>query len=162
MSGCEHWRDELDSFLDGELSESQVSAFQGHLPACASCREALEARRWLTDQISALPPTEVPPQFEAKFWARVAREEEAAAAPWTERLLAGLRVQWAVPVTGVAELAAWFSWAPAQRTEPGAELALNQWEILEVPDDFEMLTSEELELFAVLDVLEDWDGTEEI
>ena len=162
MSGCDRWSNEIDSYLDGELGERAVSDFRGHLPGCAACREAVEARRWLTDQIAALPPAEPSPQFEARFWARVAREEDADPVSGFQKLLAGLRAHWAVPVTAVAVLALWFSWSAPQRTEVGTELALSQWEILEDPDDFVLLSSDELELFALLDVLEDWDGTEEI
>ena len=162
MNGCDRWNNEIDRFLDGELTAPDAAAFEAHLASCPACADVIEARRWLTDQLAALPRPEVSPQFEARFWARIAREDDEKAANWLERIARGLRIRWAVPATLIAVLSLWFSLSPEPRTEVGTELALTQWEILEDPDEFELLASEELELFALLDVLEDWDGTEEI
>ena len=80
MSGCENWQNTIEPYLDGELDTQPLAQFEAHLPACSACRDALEAKRWLADQLSALPKPEASPRFEARLWARLAREEDAQAA----------------------------------------------------------------------------------
>lgn len=172
MSGCELWQNQIEPYLDGELEVQRLADFEAHLPACPNCLGELESKRWLADQLAALPNAEVSPQFEAQFWARIAREEDAAATSFLARFFAGLRTQWAVPATLVAVLSLWFSLGGPEQNELGPKLASapalaptlapTDWELLTNAEEFELLATEELELFALLDVLEDWDGSEEI
>lgn len=165
MNGCEIWQAEIEAYLDGELDASSRTDFEAHLPGCQNCTSALEAKRWLGDQLAALPQAEASPQFEAHFWARVAREADTTASG-VQKFLTGLRTQWAIPATLVAVLSLWFSLGGPEQTERVSELAPalapSDWEMLTDTEEFELLESDELELFALLDVLEDWDGSEEI
>lgn len=68
----------LLSFMDGELSETEVSTLESHLAACTGCREELEDVRLLSDEvsralgvISAVPPVS---DARARLDARVATE----------------------------------------------------------------------------------------
>ena len=161
MSGCENWQNTIEPYLDGELDTQPLAQFEAHLPACSACRDALEAKRWLADQLSALPKPAASPRFEARFWARLAREEDAQADNWFAHLLRTLRAQWAVPAGVVAVLGLWFSLngTPQELSQiPKA----SEWEMITAAEELELFESEELELLALLDVLEDWDGSEEI
>lgn len=41
---CESWKGKLDSYLDGELSEDEMHAFDAHLRGCSSCTADALAR----------------------------------------------------------------------------------------------------------------------
>lgn len=70
----------LLSYMDGELTETDVSALESHLAACSGCREEFEDVRLLSDEasqaldlISAVPPVA---DARARFDARVAAERQ--------------------------------------------------------------------------------------
>ena len=79
MTTCERQREQIGAFLDGELGAGEGAAFEAHLSTCAGCRQALEDQRQLAQAFAELAPVAAPPDFEARFWARIAREHEAPA-----------------------------------------------------------------------------------
>lgn len=155
MSGCETYSAQIGGYVDGELRAEERAAFEAHLPGCASCTEALGSQRWLAEQLLGLPRVEPGPEFEAQFWARLAREENASGGllAW---LRGHLRAEWVVASALAAVLVLVFS------TRDDTALAPADWEIVASVDQLELLETEELELLAALDVLERWDGSEEI
>jgi len=154
MSGCNRFGPELDAYLDGELDAETREGFEAHLPACASCNLALEKRASLDHALASLPRVEPSPQFEARFWARMARAEEPAG--WRARWFALPRLGWvAAGVALVAGLALLLS-----LRDPA--LSAQDWAIVADAEGFELLLEADPELLAALDVLEAWSGSEEI
>ncbi len=64
--------DKVYRYLEGELAPSERQELEGHLASCQICREAVEARRRLTEAASTLPDLEIPADFSAKVMARIA------------------------------------------------------------------------------------------
>jgi len=150
MSGCERWSSELGAYLDGGLAPEQTQLLESHLSDCASCRLGLEAQRRLAASLEALPRISPSPQFEARFWARLARDQEAQSKTgWGWRslklCLGGAAVGAIVLLLSLGN--------PALPDE--------DWEIVADAEQFEMLVEEDLELLLTLEVLETWDGSEE-
>ena len=155
MSGCRRWSREIGAYLDGELPAAARIPFEGHLPDCGDCREALEAQRELDLALRALPRIEPSPQFEAHFRARLARSQRETSRrgslrSW--RLLVGQVAFAAVTVTAIAWL--------VTRGDPA--LPESDWQIVAEAERFELLLDEDHELLWSLEVLEAWDGSEEI
>jgi len=155
MSGCETYTAQIGDYIDGELPAAERAALEAHLPGCAACSEALGSQRWLAEQLLVLPRVEPGPQFEAQFWARLAREADAPAGLFA-RLRRSLRAEWVVATALAAVLVLVFS------ARDDTALPATDWEIVASADQLELLETEELELLAALDVLERWDGSEEI
>ena len=155
MSGCRRWDAEIGAYLDGELPAAARISFDGHLPDCSECRESLEAQRALDLELRALPPIEPSPQFEARFWARLARSQDGTAGRGSSRSR-WLRVaEVAFVAVGVGALA-WLV------TLGDPALPEGDWEIVAEGERFELLLDEDHELLWSLEVLEAWDGSEEI
>ena len=154
MNGCEAYNHELDAYLDGELDPSTSEVLQAHLPGCGACSAALGRRECLEHGLRSLPPVEPSPQFEARFWARVARAEEGTS--WRERWLRVPRLAWIVGgvafVLGLALL--------TSLREPA--LSKQDWAIVADAEGFDLVFEADPELLAALDVLETWRGSEEI
>jgi anti-sigma factor RsiW len=150
MSGCERWGSELGAYLDGALDPEKMRQLESHLPDCASCCLGLEAQQRLTASLKALPRLEPSPQFEARFWARLARDQEAQSRTgWGWRSL-----KIALGAAAVGTIALLLSLGnPALPDE--------DWEIVADAEQFEMLIDEDPELLLALEVLETWDGSEE-
>ena len=162
MSGCRRWGAEIGAYVDGELPAAARISFDEHLPDCAECRETLAAHSAIDLELRALPRVEPSPRFEAQFWARLARaEEEKPARAWLR--------SWPVRVAEVAFVAAGvgaLAWlvTGGDPALPGdtALLERRDWEIVAEGERFELLLDEDHELLWSLEVLEAWDGSEEI
>jgi anti-sigma factor RsiW len=150
MSGCERWGSELGAYLDGALDPEQVQQLESHFSDCASCRLAIEAQRSLTASLKALPQIPPSPQFEARFWARLARDQEAR----SKTRWGWVSLKLALGGAAVGAIALMLSLGnPALPDE--------DWEIVADAEQFEMLIEEDPELLLALEVLETWDGSEE-
>jgi anti-sigma factor RsiW len=44
---CEHWRDRLEEWLDGDLAEDDRAGMEAHLGGCPACARHLDERRRL-------------------------------------------------------------------------------------------------------------------
>lgn len=159
MTSCDRFGSEVGAYLDRELPGALRLEFEAHLSGCAACREALAAQRQLGASLQALAPIEPSPQFEARFWARIAREEHTPGPlrAWLERWRLGARLEWALAATALAAVVLWFAWSPS-----GVLIPDEEWEIFADAEQFELLQLGDLELLGTLDVLETWDGSEEI
>lgn len=155
MRGCRQFGAEVAAFLDRELADRQASAFEAHLETCPDCRGALQAARALETSLGELPEITPGPQFEAQFWARLARAE-ASGAPreWRERLRGWRPVRWAGAGAALAAVAVLLS---VGHPAPSAQ----DW-VLITGDEFELVLEADPQLLASLDLLETWDETEEI
>ncbi len=144
---CADCRPELLAYLDHELGPAELSALEAHLSGCPDCRAALEAEQLLSGALGSLAAVNVPPDFEARFWARVAREREAPAGwgAWLKRR--------GLAFGGLAAVALAIVLALRNRAEPDVDP-----QIVANAEDFEMLEDPDLELIEVADMLEVGDG----
>jgi predicted anti-sigma-YlaC factor YlaD len=84
------------AYLDREIEGAELRAFEGHLAACASCRQAVEARRLIAAAAESLPAFQVPDGFAASVLARLGTEAGA-------RKPARRRIRiWAAAAAGLA------------------------------------------------------------
>ena len=179
MTACEREREQIGAFLDGELGAGERAALEAHLPTCAGCRQALEDQQRLARAFAALPAETAPADFEARFWARIARGEDDP-----QGLLARLR-RWISPGRALAlaataaallllflnsrlpetyEAVATVTVDPQVATEPAPALAARapspadtDVRILTDVRDVELLQDPEVDAISELDVLEEWD-----
>lgn len=152
MSGCRRWGGEIAAYLDGELPGEAAALFEAHLPDCSGCTAELAAWRGVDLRLAELPRLPLSAQFEARFWARLARSEEPA-----PRRSRWLRLPaFALAAAGVAGLLWLARPDDARLPEPGPDLEI----VAEA--DFELLVADDAEILWELDDLEAWDGSEEI
>ena len=162
MTGCDRYATGLGAYLDGELEPALASRLEAHLPDCEPCRTALTAHDRLAHALHELPGLEPGPQFEAGFWARLARDDRAGRGGLLRR-----GSTWALASAAALGAAALlFSLrTPAlpDQPPPGGPPALHSrdWAIVRDAERFELLESADLELVRALDVLEGWDAPEE-
>lgn len=55
--------DDVDAFVDGELSGGRLRAFEAHAATCEDCRSAVESARSLKASLQALPQRPAPRSF---------------------------------------------------------------------------------------------------
>jgi anti-sigma factor RsiW len=144
-------RSDLDAYLDGELAPEERAAFEHELERSSDLRRALQLRRELEDSLQALPRAEPSPQFEARFWARLARAEKPQGGRAAFLPLRG----WGPILAGPALAAAVLFLLLGNPSLPQSD-----WELLADGEGFELVLSEDPELLAALELLEAWDGTE--
>ncbi len=186
MTACEREREQIGAFLDGELEAGERAAFEAHLATCAGCRQAVEDHRQLARAFAALPAVAAPPDFEARFWARIARGEDApkgllarvfgwlspgrglalATAAGAALLLfrfVGLPPEHDSAATAAAEAVVTRDSLPAAEAAPAlaarAAPSPADTDVRLVTDvrDFELLQDPEVDAISELDVLEEWD-----
>jgi hypothetical protein len=90
-----HPREELSSYLDGELIPVRTEAMQAHLASCPSCRAELEALRELKAGLTTMPEITVPRSFALtpEMIVRPVSERERPAVPARARAMAsGMRL----------------------------------------------------------------------
>jgi mycothiol system anti-sigma-R factor len=77
MADCKQTLQELEQFLDGELSEGAHNAIQGHLDGCMDCLSAFDFEAELRQVISAKCGNEpVPPGLLEKIQACFGLDED--------------------------------------------------------------------------------------
>ena len=104
---CKRWEPLYSSFLDGEMSPADETAFGEHSNDCASCRDALESLRGLSEMLSV--SVEPDPGFIARFRARRSEEFEPAGPGFVWRWLAVRLAPLAVAAVLLAVVAVWSS-----------------------------------------------------
>ena len=113
---CEHARDQLTSYLDGELDGDRGSALRGHLRGCEPCRVVARDEAALRDGLRALPPLDPPVSLWAGVQARLATAEMADAQKPTWRRTLGrwaaqaIRPRYGALGLGVAAAIAILAW----------------------------------------------------
>lgn len=160
MTGCPRFGEELSAYLDAELDPGARAALEAHLADCPDCRAALGSLTWLDGQLAALPAIEASPQFEARLRARLVRAQEPRG--WRRapaRLRRAWRSEWNLPTAAAAAVAVAALLAlPLGRPAPPDP----EWALAADAEGFELVLTEDVELLATLDVLEEWDGSEDI
>jgi len=142
---CAERRAALVAYLDEELGATERAELESHLAGCPECRLALEAERRLSVALTSLSPVEPPPDFEARFWARIAREREHPAGWWARLFTRRL----ALAVGGAAAVAVAAVLALRPPAEPDIDLP-----IVTNAEDYELLEDPDLDVIEVVDVLE--------
>ena len=64
----------LTDYCAGTLDPVRTSELETHLQECAECRNLAEAQRAVWGMLEVWKPIEVSPDFDAKLYARIARE----------------------------------------------------------------------------------------
>jgi anti-sigma factor RsiW len=183
MTACERERERIGAFLDGELEAGERAALEAHLATCAGCRQAVEDHRQLARAFAALPAVAAPPDFEARFWARIARGEDApkgllarvvgslsrpvgragdGAGALLFRLVGSPPEHDAVATAAVEPVVIRDSSSAAEAAQApaaGAAPSPADTDVRLVTDvrDFELLQDPEVDAISELDVLEEWD-----
>jgi anti-sigma factor RsiW len=63
------FENQINPYLDGELSDAKLSAFEAHLQACPQCREEVEQYRGMLDSLHGIGDREVPPMLQDRLHA---------------------------------------------------------------------------------------------
>lgn len=80
---CERVREQLDSYLSGEISPPASSEVSSHLDGCADCAAELDVRRTLRESLkSAVQRSAVPPFLEARIRRTLANKQTERRSLW--------------------------------------------------------------------------------
>jgi len=140
----------LSAFRDGETSEEESRRVEEHLAACAPCRAA-QRRMLALDAMIARSEMEVPPGFRDLLYSRMEAEELLP----RRRNLFSFSFRWALPLAAAAALGLLLLFsreAPQGPAAPGNAPPVAARE---------ELTTEEREIVAYLELLEDPSSFEE-
>jgi len=168
MNGCELYAEQISAYVDGELPGDVARMFAAHLGDCADCTTALAAAEQVDRALRTLPELEPSAGFEAALRARLAAEPAPSPSParasargrgarhWlSQRLIASRPLEW-----GLAAAAALLLAVVLSQSNPALPEA--DWEVVASAESFDLLTSQDHELLYALELLESWDGSEEI
>ena len=158
---CKRDREEITAYVDGELAGEARAELESHIETCASCRAEVAAQERLAEAFAARPEVTPAGDFEARFWARVAREREAQGTSWV-RWLSWRHILGVAVVTAVALLL--FLPLPERPivsgplARPTATAKIDpDVKIVSNPKDFELLQDPDMDAISEVDVLETWD-----
>jgi anti-sigma-K factor RskA len=73
----------LMDYCAGALDANRAATFEEHLEVCEDCRRLVQAQREVWEKLDRWTPPAVSPDFDARLYARIAREEASSS-----------RVQW--------------------------------------------------------------------
>jgi anti-sigma factor RsiW len=147
---CADRREALLAYLEQELGSTERADLEAHLAGCEACRLALEAERRLSGALASLPAVEPSRDFEARFWARIAREKDAPVG-WRRRLFTW---RLALALGGAAAAVVAVVLAVRAPSEPDVDLQI----VANSDEDYEILEDPDLDVIEVSDVLEQLDG----
>ena len=157
---CRRNPENIAAYVDDELGPAERAELEAHHADCTACREQVAAERRLGELFAALPEVQPPGDFEARFWARIARERDPEAGRgvvarlrrwFSPRVLslglaaAGVAVLLLIPRGGT-------DLAPSPLHVPAADAP-----IVANSEDFEMVQDPDMDAISMVDVLEDWD-----
>ena len=72
---CEEMRAKLDAYIDGELSQDALRAFEEHAAACVDCKRELELAKLVRDALGEMPEEAAVPLSAQASWRRAVRAE---------------------------------------------------------------------------------------
>ena len=75
----------LLEYCAGTLDPDRALEFEKHAAECAECGRQVASQRALWQTLDQWTPAEISPDFDARLYARIAREE--AAPPWKKWLV---------------------------------------------------------------------------
>lgn len=131
-----HVREELTALLDGALDPARRAEVEAHLRDCPDCAVRRDRLAAALSALRALPAPPAPsPTFQARFYARLAREGQRPSG-----VLAGLAaLRWRViaPLAGVAAAAGVAAVVVVRQRAELAGMARN----LELLDQYELVAS---------------------
>ncbi len=156
MNAC-RYSENLVAFLDEELSEQERADFESHLSNCQSCGETIDQQRSLGSALASLPTVDPSPGFETRFWARIAREDQAAEQRREQGFWA--RAGWRGWLVGLTTAAVAAGAVMLALRPPGPELDPD-FALVADAEQFELLADADIELLEVMEILEAWDGQE--
>ena len=99
---CDFDQELLTDYLDGELSSSEQSEVESHLPACDPCRGELEELQELVGSVKSLPTIPVPDSLSEGIRAGLESSGAKVHSFFKKR---GFRVEWAVSAAAVVFVA---------------------------------------------------------
>lgn len=104
---CKQVQEFLPAYMDAALEPEAAAGVRTHLSACTACRQEEKLLSLTWDALGALPAIEPSPNFRARFWERVRREELKTKSWWSvftpKQLVpvaAGFMVIWTVGMAG--------------------------------------------------------------
>lgn len=100
MMKCKFCKENISSFLEGDLKANQKSDYQQHLDQCPSCEKTVLRVRNLCDNLHSLKKKKTSSNFEAILHARIRREAQKNSFFSFRWLTFDNRIQ--LPVLGVA------------------------------------------------------------
>lgn len=117
MNPCKNFQDELDPYIDGELSPESIEKVESHLPDCDGCRDYISFHKSLLTGIKEDWKKDVPsnPYFYAGLMEKIDRQPAGPQLSWGKLAFAGS----ALAVVGVF---AFFSVNNRPQTEPVQEI----------------------------------------
>ncbi|MCA0444725.1 MAG: zf-HC2 domain-containing protein [Bacteroidetes bacterium] len=91
MNPCKNFQDELDPYLDGELSPESAEKVESHLPECEGCREYVSFQKSLLTGIKEDWKKDVPPNpyFYAGLMEKIDRQPAGPQLSWGKLAFAG-------------------------------------------------------------------------
>src|SRR5262245_29839756 len=162
---CKRDREEISAYLDGELDLAARQELESHLETCAACRELVTAQRKLSEAFAALPQVTPRGDFEARYWARIARERDSQPT-FAERLAAYFSFPRLLALgAGVAAAVTFAIMLPQSPTSesPAPEIVVERKvadpdvKLMRNKQDYELLQEPDMDAIADVDVLEVWD-----
>lgn len=99
-------------YLDGRLTEQELSLVERHLDTCPQCRAALDTQRWIATWNRSIPPVQAPPDLAAKVFEALKPQTQRRKTPrptpttpiWRDRVISLLRPRNLAVVTAIAAL----------------------------------------------------------
>jgi anti-sigma factor RsiW len=153
----QHGAEILTDYCAGTLDSVRASEFGMHLQECAECRKLAEAQSAVWEMLGTWKPDEASPDFDARLYARIARERtEPAWLQWTRRIFqpAMPRPFWK-PIASVAALAVVLLLAVHRM--PDSTVRVPGDPVRQARVNSEKLNSEKIDVDQVEQALEDLD-----
>lgn len=88
MINCTTFQQQLDDWLDGELSTDEQAALQAHLQLCDTCRQQYAEARELQQALRDLPAPAPSPDFARRVMQQATRPRNTAAHGWLKGSIA--------------------------------------------------------------------------
>jgi anti-sigma factor RsiW len=93
----DRFQEDVGAYLLGALEPAEQAAFEGHLASCPECRAEVEELRVAADALPrSVEPFVPPPSLKRSLMAAVKEDARTAREPFLQRILAGIRPQFAL------------------------------------------------------------------
>jgi anti-sigma factor RsiW len=93
----DRFQEDVGAYLLGALEPAEQAAFEGHLAGCPECRAEVEELRVAADALPrSVEPFVPPPSLKRSLMAAVKEDARPAREPFFQRILAGIRPQFAL------------------------------------------------------------------
>ena len=160
MTCIQNYKDGAEILADycaGKLDAARTLEFKTHLTECSECRNLAEAQNTVWEMLDRWKPVEPSPDFDARLYARIARERaEPAWRQWWRRIfepatphmfskpLAPLATAAIVlSLVGIARLPEWYEHGPSPISAAQPQIRVDKIDVDQVEqalEDLDMLT----------------------